>query len=185
MTGCCNFFYWNIENQKETCLSIPERSQNNSTPTSSYTSKINSWIGLKIWMKCQPMSKIKESSAYDRANPQVNGNYGEFTEEFLCSEKAKNVHADHALVFMLRTINSKLVQPFASFASLGAASGDILAKLFLSCLMKINFMRQERNIIGQFCPKLLGTCRKSYPNRTPYSDFKTLCITFPAVWNAL
>jgi len=55
--------------------------------------------------------KIRESLDFDRANLQMNGfvNYGEYTEDFLSCGKVKNVYADHALVFMLRTLNSKMV----------------------------------------------------------------------------
>lgn len=47
--------------------------------------------------------------------------------------------ADHALVFMVRPLMKKWVQPFGVFASVGATSGDALYKLVLAAIIRLEF----------------------------------------------
>jgi hypothetical protein len=47
------------------------------------------------------------------------------------------VLADHALVFMVRPLLSKWVQPFGVFASAGAASGDDLHRLVIAAIIRL------------------------------------------------
>lgn len=55
--------------------------------------------------------KVKQSISYDKATMQFTGfiDYAEFSADYNPKRPKKDLHADHALVFMIRTLNSKLV----------------------------------------------------------------------------
>lgn len=81
--------------------------------------------------------KVKESISFDRTTMMFTGfvNYDQFSSEKpICSSKPE---ADHALVFMVRGLNSKMTQPFASFATRGAAPGNVLAKMIISAIVNL------------------------------------------------
>ncbi|CAG7731494.1 unnamed protein product, partial [Allacma fusca] len=84
--------------------------------------------------------KIKESLQFKKHSQTFEGfiDFGDYTGEYLCGGKTRSFEvADHALVLMFRSINSNWAQPVACFASKNSAPGEILAKLAISCILKL------------------------------------------------
>ncbi|ODM89421.1 Transposable element P transposase [Orchesella cincta] len=62
--------------------------------------------------------------------------YADFTE-YAKERKSPKCEADHCLVFLIRFFNSKITQPIACFATRGAAAGNILAKMVISAIVRL------------------------------------------------
>jgi hypothetical protein len=76
--------------------------------------------------------KIRKDLTFDKGTLEQNG-IVEFGNN-LKSRIVKGI-ADHFLVFMFRPYKCKSVQPFACFASKGAASGSILFELITKAIV--------------------------------------------------
>ncbi|ODM92118.1 DNA transposase THAP9 [Orchesella cincta] len=68
--------------------------------------------------------------------------YAEFSSDLKPSKSTKK-EADHCLVIMIRFMNSKVTQPIAAFATRGAAPGNILAKMVLACITRLENVNLE------------------------------------------
>ncbi|ODM89329.1 Transposable element P transposase [Orchesella cincta] len=88
---------------------------------------------------------VQEKVSFEKASMKFKGyiDYADFMEDEKTRKKAKR-EADHCLVLMIRSLNNKMVfvhilqtQPVASFATRGAAPGNMLVKIILSCIIKL------------------------------------------------
>ncbi|ODM87316.1 Transposable element P transposase [Orchesella cincta] len=94
--------------------------------------------------------KVKEAIAFDKTSMKFMGfiDYGEFSSDYKAKKGSKK-EADHCLVFMARCVNSSMTQPIAAFATRGAAPGNVLAKMILSCIVRLEAVNCE--VIGVTC----------------------------------
>ena len=79
--------------------------------------------------------KIKKDLSFDKGTLEHHG-IVDFGPDIRA--KIKNGIADHVLVFMYRPYRSRWIQPFACFASKGAATGEILFELITKAIVTLH-----------------------------------------------
>jgi len=87
--------------------------------------------GSLIWDEI----KIKKDLTWDSAKLEWHGKVN-FGDDIIT--KVENDLADHVLVFMFRPYKHSWVQPFACFATKGAASGEMLHELVIKAICALN-----------------------------------------------
>ncbi|CAL8071306.1 unnamed protein product [Orchesella dallaii] len=94
--------------------------------------------------------KVQEAITFDKSTLKFQGfiDYAEFTGDLKVKPNAPK-EADHCLVFMIQSLNSKMTQPIASFATRGAAPGGILAKMIVSCITRLENVNLQ--VVGVVC----------------------------------
>lgn len=80
--------------------------------------------------------KVQDDPVLNRHELDTN-DQNDGSEELLPKIDQNTPLADHALVFMVRPILAKLVQPFGVFVLVGAASRDDLYKLVLAAIIRL------------------------------------------------